>query len=121
MSLERVQFLLAKAESNVAECEARIEGRRKLLAHIGAADTHDAQAARAAVHQWEQLRELHVADRDRLRRELAVLKGHTLAPGQVSGADVAWAAMVQETIQEILAEGDDENEGARGPMTVERR
>ena len=119
MSLERVQHLLSMAEAEVAKCEAQIDKRRALLAQIESADAHGVQAVRDTVHQWEELQKLHLADQDRLRRELAALQGHPLVPRQVSETDVVWAAKVEEVIQEILqtAEGGDEL-GEKAPSIV---
>ena len=118
MSLERVQFLLATAEAEVAKCEAQIKKRTALLADIQSAGAHDAQALRDAVHQWQELKKLHLGDRDHLRRELAALQRHPLVPN-VSEADVPSAATVEEAIQEVLRLAEDGDAlGERAPSIV---
>jgi hypothetical protein len=100
MSLDRLKFLLANAELHIAKCEANIERHKKSLTQIGS-NAYDAQTARDAVRQWEELQKLHLANRYRLRQELAALQRHPLVPWQGSDAD-AWAASVERTIQDVL-------------------
>ena len=66
------------------------------------------------MHQWQELQKLHLGDRDRLRREVAALQGHPLVP-----YDVASAAAVEETIQEVLRLAEDGDAlGERTPSIV---
>ena len=118
MNLERVRFLLAKAETEVAKCEAQIKERTALLAGVESAGADYAQALRDAVHQWEELQKLHLGDRDSLRRELAALQGQPLV-SNVSEADIASAAKFEETIQEILRLAKDgDASGEQAPSIV---
>ena len=117
MSLERAQFLLAKAEAEVAKCEAQIKKRTALLASVESAGAHDAQALRDAVHQWQELQKLHSGDRNRLRRELAALQGGPPARN-LSEPDVASDAAVEEAIQEMLRLAEDGDVREQAPSAV---
>jgi len=61
---------LAMAERHVEEGIRHVEQQRALVATL-ARDGHDVTAPRALLTQFEELLRLHVADRDRLRAELA--------------------------------------------------
>ena len=61
---------LAQAERHVSEGEGHIARQREIVATLEH-DGHDTVAARATLAQFEDVQRLHVADRDRLRRELS--------------------------------------------------
>jgi hypothetical protein len=60
---------LAQAEGYMAMSKGHIAGQRKFVAGL-LADGHDASQALALLLRFEELQELHIADRDRLRGEL---------------------------------------------------
>ncbi len=60
---------LARAERQVAEGERHVATQRELVAKLGR-DGHDTEQARLLLKQFEDLLALHVADRDRLLREV---------------------------------------------------
>lgn len=62
---------LAQAERHVALGEEHIAKQRGIVADLER-DGHDISAARDLLDQLEQMQELHVANRDRLRKELGV-------------------------------------------------
>lgn len=62
---------LAQAERHVGLGEAHMAKQRAIIAELER-DGHDTRAARDLLHQLEQMQELHVANRDRLRKELGV-------------------------------------------------
>jgi hypothetical protein len=62
---------LAQAERHVVQGEGHIAKQRAIVAELER-DGHDARIARDLLDQLEQMQELHVADRDRLREELGV-------------------------------------------------
>ncbi len=72
---DRVQLRehLALAERHVAEGERVVARQREIVAELER-DGHDAAAAQARqlLAQFEELLALHVADRDRLRKELGL-------------------------------------------------
>jgi hypothetical protein len=61
---------LAQAERHVIEGESHVKRQRELVAGLKR-DGHDASQAIDLLRQFEQLQEMHVADRDRLRKELS--------------------------------------------------
>ena len=61
---------LAQAERHVAQGERHMEQQRALAEKMEH-DGHDTQEAYKLLAQFEGLQDLHVADGDRLRRELA--------------------------------------------------
>jgi hypothetical protein len=71
---KKLRDQLAKAERNVAEGEARIARRREHLEQLERVNAI-AEGARDALRQFEQLQKLHVADRDRLLKELRLWEG----------------------------------------------
>jgi hypothetical protein len=60
---------LAQAEEHVAKGERHVARQRELVAELER-DGHDTGPARHLLRQFEELQELHCADRDRLRKEL---------------------------------------------------
>ena len=63
---------LAQAEGHVSEGAAIVERQRDLIARLESKGIDTADACRL-LSQFEEVQALHVADRDRLRRELASL------------------------------------------------
>jgi hypothetical protein len=63
---------LAQAERHVALGEQHIARQREIVSELEDG-SHDAVQARRLLAQFEELQALHIADRDRLRRELAEL------------------------------------------------
>lgn len=63
---------LNQAERHVAEGERHIAGQKKIIAELGN-DGHDQKAAIALLGQFEETQALYIADRDRLRAELAAI------------------------------------------------
>lgn len=62
---------LAQAEAHVARGERTIARQRQIIAELER-DGHDTTAARELLVQFLGILELHVADRDRLRRDLGL-------------------------------------------------
>jgi hypothetical protein len=60
---------LAQAEQYMAMSKGHIASQRTFTAEL-LRDGHDASQAAALLLRFEELRQLHIADRDRLRREL---------------------------------------------------
>ncbi len=60
---------LTQAERHVAEGERHVARQRELVAQLER-DGHDTTAARKSLTQFEELQDMHIADRDRLRREV---------------------------------------------------
>jgi hypothetical protein len=65
-----VEDHLAKAELHVGEGEAHVTRQTELVARMEQ-DGHDTSEARASLALFKDLQAMHVADRDRLRKELA--------------------------------------------------
>jgi len=63
---------LAQARRHIAEGELHVARQRELVAKLER-DAHDARQARQTLNQFEELQQLHLADRDRLEKELAEL------------------------------------------------
>jgi hypothetical protein len=61
---------LAQAERHVLQGETILERQHRLIEEHECGG-HDTEAARKLLAQLEELQRLHLADRDRLRRELA--------------------------------------------------
>lgn len=61
---------LAQAERHIADGTAIID-KQKLLVLELERDGHDTSRSRDLLHQFEELQELHIADRERLIAELA--------------------------------------------------
>jgi hypothetical protein len=60
---------LAQAEGHMAMSERHIASQRKFATGL-LRDGHDASQALALLLRFEELQQLHIADRDRLRGEL---------------------------------------------------
>jgi hypothetical protein len=60
---------LAQAQRHVAEAERHIAHQREIVAK-SERDGHDTATSKQLLDQFEQLYMLHVADRDRLEKEL---------------------------------------------------
>lgn len=65
---------LEMAERHVREGQGHVERQRVLVSELGR-DGHDTVRAVELLQQFEELQALHIADRDRLRGELATLDG----------------------------------------------
>ena len=61
---------LAMAERHVAEAKAHTARQREILAELKR-DGHDTGLAEKLLHSFIAMEEAHIADRDRLRGELA--------------------------------------------------
>jgi hypothetical protein len=68
-----VEQHLAQAERHVTEGENHIARQRELIDEL-ASGGHDLKAARDLLAQFEDVQTLHVADRDRLRAQLAAMR-----------------------------------------------
>jgi hypothetical protein len=62
---------LAQAERHVVLGEGHIAKQQAIVADLER-DGHDVRAARDLLNQLEQMLELHLANRDRLRKELGM-------------------------------------------------
>jgi hypothetical protein len=60
---------LAKAQRHVAEAERHVAHQREIVAQRER-DGHDTATSKQLLDQFEQLYVMHVADRDRLEKEL---------------------------------------------------
>jgi hypothetical protein len=60
---------LAQAQRHVAEAERHVAHQREIVAQTER-DGHDTATSKQLLDQFEQLYTLHVADRDRLEKEL---------------------------------------------------
>ena len=65
---------LAQAERHVAEGERHVAEQRARVHELDR-DGHDTTESLLLLGRFEELQELHVADRDRLRKELADFRG----------------------------------------------
>lgn len=65
-----IQDHLAMAERHVAEGEEHLDRQTALIAELER-DGHDSRTARDLLGTLKESLALHIADRDRLRRELA--------------------------------------------------
>jgi hypothetical protein len=61
---------LAMANKHVETGERHVRRQRELIAELER-DGHDTASARQLLEQFEKLQEMHIADRDRIQRELA--------------------------------------------------
>jgi hypothetical protein len=61
---------LAQAREHVATGEKNIARQRQIVAQLER-DGHNASAARQSLAQFEELQAMHIADRDRIEKELA--------------------------------------------------
>jgi hypothetical protein len=59
---------LEQAERQVSEGKRHVLGQAELIARLEP-EGHDTTQALEFLHQFEQLQEMHVADRDRLQKE----------------------------------------------------
>jgi hypothetical protein len=69
MDKNTIRDHLALARRHVTEAERHLAQQRELIARLER-DGHDASASKDLLGQFEQLYTLHVADRDRLEKEL---------------------------------------------------
>jgi len=67
-----VEEHLQLAEKHVAQGDQHLADQRELIFQMER-DGHDTTEARRLLRQFEELQELHIADRDRLRQEKASL------------------------------------------------
>jgi hypothetical protein len=70
MDHEAASEQLKQAESRVARADRRVTNQRRLVARLEREGTVTAKA-RKLLEELEQARNLHIADRDRLKRETA--------------------------------------------------
>lgn len=73
MGREMLEQHLAQAERHVAQGERHIARQREIIAELEE-DGHDLEVAESLLAQFESTQLSHIADRDRLRAELAALK-----------------------------------------------
>ena len=73
MPIDRVllEDHLTMAERHVAQGERHVARQRELVAQLERRG-HDTLSAKELVVQFQELEELHIADRDRLRHELGL-------------------------------------------------
>jgi hypothetical protein len=69
MDREMILEHLEQAERHVRQGAVHIENQRTLVADLER-QGQDTARSRSLLRQFEQMQELHVADRDRLRQEL---------------------------------------------------
>jgi hypothetical protein len=69
MDREMLERHLALAERHVAEGQPRVDSQRRLVAELER-DGHDITEARRMLTAFEETQQLHVEDRDRIRKEL---------------------------------------------------
>lgn len=72
MDRHAISAHLEQAEHHVRQGAVHVANQRNLIADLDR-DGHDTTDARALLRQFEELQELHVADRGRLRQELKAL------------------------------------------------
>jgi hypothetical protein len=70
MDRATLQDTLAAAELHLAEAEHEVANQRELVAALER-DGHDADQPTQLLQQLEEVLDVHLADRDRLRKELA--------------------------------------------------
>jgi hypothetical protein len=68
-----VERHLAQAERHVIQGENHIARQRQIIDEL-ASGGHDLKAAQDLLAQFEDTQTMHVADRDRLRAELAAMR-----------------------------------------------
>jgi hypothetical protein len=69
MDRATIELHLTQAERHVSEGERHIKRQRELVAELER-DGHDISKAVSLLARFQEMQELHVADRDRLRNEL---------------------------------------------------
>jgi uncharacterized protein (UPF0335 family) len=72
MGREMLEQHLAQAERHVAEGEDHIARQRQIVDEL-ASSGHDLKAAQELLALFEDMQKSHIADRDRLRAELAAI------------------------------------------------
>ena len=72
MDQEMLKRHLAEAEEHIATGDKNIARQRDLIAQLER-DGHDTASARTFLHEFEQLQAQHIAERERLLRELSEL------------------------------------------------
>jgi hypothetical protein len=70
MDRATLQDRLAAAERHVAEAERHVAAQREFLAQLQR-EGHDTAQAKRLLEQFEEVLAIHIADRDRLRKELS--------------------------------------------------
>jgi hypothetical protein len=68
---------LTKANRHVAEAERHVAQQREIVAQLER-EGHDYSDAKELLARFEELQALHIADRDRLQRELAEIQPDSL-------------------------------------------
>jgi hypothetical protein len=71
MDRELLEKGLAKAEQCVAAAERHLANQLEFVARLER-DGHDPSQAMQMLQQFQKLQALHIADRDRLRKELGL-------------------------------------------------
>jgi hypothetical protein len=79
LSLAMIREHLAQAEQHVALGERHVRHQREIVGKLQQ-DGHDAQEALKLLAQFEDLQAMHVADRDRLRKELEASRNWKVYP-----------------------------------------
>jgi hypothetical protein len=74
MDQKMVEEHLARAETHVKEGETHIARQGELVAKLEQ-DGHDSVEARASLILFQEMQAMHIADRDRLRKELDRITG----------------------------------------------
>ena len=72
MDQEMLKRHLAEAEEHIATGDKNIARQRDLIAHLER-DGHDTASAKTFLREFEQLQARHIAERERLLRELSEL------------------------------------------------
>jgi hypothetical protein len=72
MDQEMLKRHLAEAEEHIATGDKNIARQRDLIAQLER-DGHDTTSATTFLHEFEQLQAQHIAERERLLRELGEL------------------------------------------------
>lgn len=70
MDREMLERHLAQAEKHIATGRKNLARQREVIAEIER-EGRDTTEARVALNQFEELQAMHIADRDRIQRELA--------------------------------------------------
>jgi len=108
MDREMLQNELEMAERHVLEGEHHVARQREIVAEL-ARDGHNTSKAAILLRTFEDLQAIHVADRDRLRKELA-------APGLWKKVDIydgkPWTEMDVRDLTAAIVSGDTIEEAA---------